>query len=85
MSDIITKPYHYTAGEIECKAAMKSMMAESKFTNYQDKWRASAFEYLWRADKKDGVKDLYKAIESIQNVIDDIESMQAPKGVLTER
>lgn len=85
MSDIVTNPSHYTTGEIEAKDALKAMLEVSKLTPMQDYWRGCAFKYIWRCDKKNGLEDLYKAKQCIEFLIEDIESTQAPKGVLTER
>lgn len=85
MNNNVTNPSHYTTGEIEAKDALKAMLEGSKFPHIVDTWRSFAFKYIWRADKKNGLEDLYKAKQCIEYAIEELESTQAPKGVLTER
>lgn len=84
MSDPVKAPYHYAGdGVTTCKVALKSMM-RGTYCYVADKdavhshknippdgfyWWGCAFKYLWRWNKKNGVQDLEKCIESIENLI----------------
>lgn len=69
--DVVTKPAHYAGHTgIECKAAMESMLGTDAYTAYM---QGCAFKYLWRWRDKNGVEDLKKARECIDNVIRAIE------------
>ena len=65
--DPVTKPSHYAGHTgIECKAAMESMLGTGAYTAYM---QGCAFKYLWRWRNKNGIEDLKKARECIDNVI----------------
>lgn len=86
--DNVTAPAHYMGdGIIECKHGLKSMMSavKIKLSATLAFWWGCAFKYLWRWHSKNGVEDLKKCRECIDNMIEEIESTQAPTGVLTER
>lgn len=69
--DPVTKPAHYAGHTgIECKAAMESMLGTDAYTAYM---QGCAFKYLWRWRDKNGIEDLKKARECIDNVIRAIE------------
>lgn len=69
--DSVTKPAHYAGHTgIECKAAMESMLGTDAYTAYM---QGCAFKYLWRWRDKNGIEDLKKARECIDNVIHAIE------------
>lgn len=69
--DPVTKPSHYAGHTgIECKTAMESMLGTDAYTAYM---QGCAFKYLWRWRNKNGVEDLKKARECIDNVIRVIE------------
>lgn len=85
-TDEITAPAHYTGdGDVECKRALKSMMHPAKLDSVKSYWWGCAFKYLWRWPLKNGLNDLKKCRECLDNLIEDIESTAAPTGVLTER
>ncbi len=63
----VTKPVHYAGHTgIECKDAMESMLGTDSYTAYM---QGCAFKYLWRWRDKNGIEDLKKARECIDNVI----------------
>lgn len=69
--DSVTKPAHYAGHTgIECKTAMQSMLGTDFYTAYM---QGCAFKYLWRWRDKNGIEDLKKARECIDNVIRAIE------------
>ncbi len=69
--DVVTKPAHYAGHTgIECKAAMESMLGTDAYTACM---HGFAFKYLWRWRDKNGIEDLKKARECIDNVIRAIE------------
>lgn len=63
----VSKPSHYAGHTgIECKDAMESMLGTDAYTAYM---QGCAFKYLWRWRDKNGIEDLNKARECIDNVI----------------
>ena len=69
--DSVTKPAHYAGHTgIECKTAMESMLGTDAYTAYM---QGCAFKYLWRWRDKNGIEDLKKARECIDNVIRAVE------------
>lgn len=64
----VTKPSHYQGyAGIECKEAMKSMLGTDLYIAYM---QGCAFKYLWRWKEKNGIEDLQKARECIDNMLD---------------
>ena len=47
--DMIKKPYHYTAGKVDCLTAMKESQTREEYLGFI---KLSAFKYLWRSGKK---------------------------------
>lgn len=69
--DPVTNPSHYAGHTgIECKTAMESMLGTEAYASYM---QGCAFKYLWRWREKNGIEDLKKARECIDNVIRAIE------------
>ena len=65
--DPVTRPSHYAGHTgIECKAAMESMLGTDDYVSYM---QGCAFKYLWRWRDKNGVEDLRKARECIDNMV----------------
>lgn len=58
MSDGVTKPLHYNAGQIECIDAIESALGPDGFVAY---CRGNVLKYTWRAPYKNGEEDLKKA------------------------
>lgn len=58
MSNPVTRPDHYTAGDIECIDAIRASMTPAEFRGYL---KGNILKYLWRYDRKGGVQDLDKA------------------------
>jgi len=56
--DNVSRPGHYTAGNIECIEAMQAMMTHEEFIGYL---RGNIFKYQWRYKHKNGLEDLRKA------------------------
>ena len=57
--DVVTKPYHYNTGNIECIEAIEESMSEFAFKGYL---KGNCMKYLWRYDYKGKpVEDLQKA------------------------
>jgi hypothetical protein len=69
MSDAVHSPNHYQRGGIECKDVMKAMLAGTKVPGIVAFWWATAFKYLWRWTAKNGVQDLEKCRECLDNMI----------------
>ncbi len=59
-TDPVSRPAHYTSGDVECIDAMKEAFGEQALKNF---CRLNAFKYLWRAENKESeVQDIEKAI-----------------------
>lgn len=69
--DPVTKPSHYAGHTgIECKQAMESMPGTDEYVSYM---HGCAFKYLWRWKSKNGIEDLKKAHECIENMLEALE------------
>ena len=71
MSDPVSSPDHY-AGSIECKDAMKAMAWGVGLTAMAYYWWLSAFKYLWRWPRKNGIEDLKKCKQCIDFLIEEV-------------
>lgn len=71
MSDPVKAPAHYEGdGVTTCKVALRSMMHKSPLLdNAACYWWGCAFKYLWRWPFKDGLKDLKKCRECLDELI----------------
>ena len=69
MSDPVKAPAHYAGNGIECKAALASMMHDAEVTPTQSYWWGCAFKYLWRWPWKNGLQDLKKCRECLDQLI----------------
>lgn len=56
---MVNSPPHYTQGGIECIQAMEAAFGKEALTNF---CICNAFKYVWRAERKNGVQDIDKAI-----------------------
>lgn len=69
--DPVTNPSHYAGHTgIDCKAALESMLGTEAYLSHM---QACAFKYIWRWRDKNGIEDLKKARECIDNMIRAIE------------
>ena len=72
-SDPVSAPTHYSGdGHIECKDAMRSMLAGYDRADAKSAvayWMTTALKYIWRAPLKNGLQDLKKARECIDIAI----------------
>ena len=67
--DPVGRPYHYTAGGIECIDAMGEAFGQDDLKAF---CRLNAFKYLWRAkNKKTETQDIEKAIWYLRKSIGD--------------
>lgn len=57
--EAVNHPYHYNYGTYECIDVMVDVFGEDAVRNF---CHLNAFKYVWRANKKNGVEDLKKAI-----------------------
>lgn len=70
--DPVTKPSHYAGHTgIDCKTAVESMLGTEAYVSHM---QACVFEYIWRWRYKNGIEDIKKARECIDNMIRAIES-----------
>lgn len=61
--DPIHNPPHYTAGEIECKDAIRAALTREEFRGWV---KGNAFAYLWRERLKGGDQDIDKAVNFLE-------------------
>ena len=70
MNDI-SKPKHYTQGNVECLDAIDSMLEESSRIDF---YRTQIVKYMWRLrDKGDSLKDAKKAQFYLDRLIEKLE------------
>lgn len=74
--NIVSRPRHYTSGEVECIDAIKSMCTREQ---YIGSLRATVVGYVWRYDKKNGVEDLKKAAWYLDRLIKEEEEKESKK------
>lgn len=58
-ADNVDHPSHYNSGKIECIDAMVESQGVEATKHF---CICNAFKYIWRADKKNGLEDIDKAI-----------------------
>ena len=68
MSDNVSHPDHYTAGDVECIDAIKSALGPELFAGYL--W-GNAIKYLWRWPRKNLDEDLEKLKIYVQRIQDE--------------
>ena len=67
----ISKPKHYTHGNVECLDAIDSMLDESTRINF---YRTQIVKYMWRLrDKGSPLKDAQKARFYLDRLIDKLD------------
>lgn len=59
LPDMVNHPPHYTAGGIECIAAIRSALTADEFRGH---CKANAIKYIWRSNHKGGDESIRKAI-----------------------
>ena len=60
MSDLVSKPQHYTQGDIECIDAIKSALSREPYIGFL---HGNALKYVWRCRLKENpIQDIDKAI-----------------------
>ena len=68
--DEITKPKHYTQGNVECLDAIDAMLEESSRIDF---YRTQIVKYMWwLRDKGDPLKDAQKARIDIDRLIQNL-------------
>ena len=55
----VTHPSHYTQGKVQCIEAMESAFGKEAVATWA---KLNAFKYIWRAEHKNGMEDIDKAI-----------------------
>lgn len=65
--DAVEHPDHYTFGRYECIDVMADVYGEKAIMDYA---KCNAFKYIWRADHKNGVEDLEKAVFYLNWIIE---------------
>lgn len=61
----VIHPNHYNQGGIECWDAMEAAYGKEAVKHF---CILNAFKYIWRADHKNGIQDLDKAVNYINKV-----------------
>jgi hypothetical protein len=67
MSDPVNHPSHYTAGSIECIAAIRAALSPDEFRGY---CKGNAIKYIWRERYKGQDESILKAIWYLQHETD---------------
>ncbi len=65
VTDNVDHPSHYNQGGIECIDAMVSAFGKESVKHF---CICNAFKYVWRADHKNGIEDIDKAIWYLNKV-----------------
>ena len=58
-NNAVTHPSHYTQGNIQCIDAMESAFGKEAVATW---CKLNSFKYIWRAEHKNGMEDIDKAI-----------------------
>ena len=67
IKDNVNHPSHYTTGGIEC---IDAMIAAAGVEQVKSFCRLNAFKYIWRADKKNHLEDIKKAVWYLNKYIE---------------
>lgn len=67
IKDSVNHPSHYTTGGIEC---IDAMIAAAGVEQVKGFCRLNAFKYIWRADKKNHLEDIKKAVWYLNKYIE---------------
>lgn len=65
--DSVDHPEHYNGGGIECIDAMIAAYGSEVVKSF---CLCNAFKYIWRADKKNGIEDIKKAVWYLNKLIE---------------
>ena len=65
--DPVNRPEHYTSGKYECIDVMEDNFGTDAVENF---CMCNAFKYIFRAQRKNGVEDLKKAIWYLNKIIE---------------
>lgn len=68
MTDNVNHPPHYTAGSIECIAAIRAALTPEEFRGY---CKGNAMKYVWRERMKGGDESLEKALWYLHTIFDE--------------
>lgn len=74
--DVVNKPPHYNAANIECIDAMTAMVEGADVPAHESYCWQNAFKYLWRFPYKNGLEDLRKARWYLDRLIAHLERHQ---------
>ena len=69
--DKVLMPEHYTFGSVEIKDAWKACMSHEALCGL---YKGNVMKYLWRYEHKNGVEDLYKAMQYLKFLIEEVQS-----------
>ena len=71
--DPVGHPAHYRRGGMECKDVMAAMLDGLDLTPEQGYWYATAFKYMFRWPRKNGLQDLAKCRECLRILMETLE------------
>lgn len=64
---VVSSPFHYIQGDIECIDAIRSALGPEGFDGY---CTGNIIKYLWRHKHKGGVEDIQKAGQYIKFLLE---------------
>lgn len=74
--DNINSPSYYFRNGVECrqwtKMCVNGICRKTGLSETATGWLVQALQYLWRFPFKNGIDDLYKAIRSIEYIIEEL-------------
>lgn len=91
MADEVRNPGHYEGATVDCMTAMASLLdyqpehtPEGRYvTGAALYWLGCTFKYVWRAFRKNGLKDLLKARQCLEYLIGELygpDGLEAMRG-----
>ena len=75
-ADNVNHPSHYT-GQYECIDVMQDVFGDEATDNF---CLCNAFKYIWRANKKNGLEDVKKAVWYLNKYIEEAEKWGSKRG-----
>lgn len=78
--DEIRHPDHYSGDGVECMEALRALINAqpvatpdgARVTEMANYWAGCAFKYMWRWSRKSGMKDLLKARQCIEYLLQEV-------------
>lgn len=67
MDNRVNHPCHYNQGKYECIDVMEEVFGEQAVKHF---CMLNAFKYIWRANEKNGIEDVSKAVWYLNRLVD---------------